>query len=501
MNNKTATVAIVCLLSLAGNGVSAQAATNEPQKPTATAEQPKLTPPAAPTAVGTKPPMGDTEKAPPEHAKKEKLFLTGRIQMRTMTGQRDTFWSTGHSDYNIADFNFSRLRLGAIYQLDKHWSMVVDMRLENALNRPYVTTKTGNCGGTTCVTSVSLNENRGLLQEASISYKHEFLGLAVSLGLVRMPFNREYFTTSANLINIERAMATGGVHQWDNGLRLDLYPLSEILGEKYKYYLGIYGMVSTGHGGAGDAGFGRRYDMQQTQGASSVPVSPMFSGRVEYNIFGGLSKDGKDTAWREGDEIFQRDLKVSLGAGFLGINETKGGEKMSTEYTPRSTSIQLTSASGSGACAALPSGTSCSLFAQTYDFTATYAGFYGNGSYQYYGGPAGQNLSGYTFTLGYNIPAYSNAFVMPVVRYDFMKGNLAAPRSSGLSSDPANQFSVVWVGVNLFHSHHNLKLQLFYNIMANNYKGYDAAGNAAGGYAQNLLIFQAQMNFKTGTGI
>lgn len=489
MKKKLLTIALASLCASAGNGLFAQTTT------------PAATPNAATAAVKDVPPAAPVAEPKKQEKKEEKLYITGRIQARVMSGQHDTFWSTGNSDYNIADFNFRRLRLGAVYQLDKHWSMIVDMRLENAINRPYVTTKTGNCGGTTCVTSVSLNDNRGMLQEANIAYRHDFLGMALSLGLVRMPFNREYFTTSANLINIERAMATGGVHQWDNGLRADIYPLGEILGDKYKYYLGLYGMVSTGHGGAGDNGFGRRYDTQQTQGGSSVPVSPMFTGRIEFNPFGGLTKDGKETAWREGEEIFQRDLKVSFGAGFLGINETKGGEKMSTEYTPRSTSIQLTSASGSGTCAALAAGQSCSLFAQTYDFTATYLGIYGNGSFQYYGGPAGQNMTGYTFTLGYNIPVYGNAYLMPVVRYDFMKANLAAPRSSGLSSDPANQFNMVWVGVNLFHSHHNLKLQLFYNIMANDYKGYDAAGNLLGGYAQNLVIFQAQMNFKTGTGI
>lgn len=441
------------------------------------------------------------EEKKPELKKEEKLFITGRIQVRAMSGQQDTFWSTGTSDYNIVDFNFRRLRLGAVYQLDKHWGMVVDMRLENALNRSYVTTKTGNCGGTTCVTGVTLNDSRGLLQEANLSYQHEFLGLAVSLGLIRMPFNREYFTTSANLINIERAMATNSVHQWDNGLRIDLYPLRELLGPKYKYFLGIYGMVSTGHGGAGDAGYGRRYDTLQTQGGSSATVSPMFSGRVEYNVFGGLAKEGKEIAWREGDEIFQKELKISIGAGFLGTNETKAGERLSTEYTPRSTAISLTSASGAGACVALASGESCNLFAQTYDITATYAGFYGNVAYQHYGGRAGGNVTGYNVTLGYNMPVYGKAYLMPVVRYDFMKANTAAPNSSGLSSDPANQFHMVWVGINLFHSHHNLKLQLFYNIFANQYKGYDAAGNSLGGYSQNLLIFQAQVNFKTGVGI
>jgi hypothetical protein len=444
--------------------------------------------PAVESAAVTASPEPAAVVKPANTKHDEKLQITGRIQARIMSGQRDTFWSTGSGDYNIADVNFRRLRMGAVYQLDKHWGMVVDMRLENAVNRSYITTKTGTCGGTTCVTEVKLNDSRGMLQEANLSYHHPFMGLGVALGLVRMPFNREYFTTSANLIIIERAMATSAVHQWDNGLRVDLHPLSMILGEKYKYYLSIHGMVSTGHGGAGDGGFGRRYDMTQTQGSSSTGVSPLFTGRIEYNIFGGLEHGGKASAWKEGEEIFQRDLKISLGAGFAGTNESKSGEKMSTEYTPTSTSIPLTTGGGK------------SLFAQTYDVTATYKGLYFNAAYQFYGGESGNNVTGYDFTAGYNMPIYGNAFLMPAVRYDFMKGNFAAPKSGQVSSDPANQFSMVWVGVNLFHSHHNLKLQLFYNIFTNNYKGYDASGTALGGYAQNVLIFQAQVNFKTGVG-
>lgn len=416
---------------------------------------------------------------------KKKLQITGRIQTRMMSGERDTFWSTGTADYNLLDFNFRRLRLGAQYKIDENWGMVVDLRLENAIDRSYITQKTGNCTGATCITEVKLHDNRGLLQEANLSYNHRFMHLKFSLGLVRMPFNREYFTTSSNLVNIERAMATGAVHQWDNGLRVDVHPLAAILGERYAYYLSLHGMVSTGHGGGGDAGYGRRFDMTQTQGDQNRGVSPFLTTRIEFNPWGGLNREGKAGAWKEGNEIFQRDLKVSFGLGFAGTLETKIGQKMSTEYTPTSTSIALTSGSGTD------------LWAQTYDMTAVYKGMYLNAAYQHYGGSAGNNITGYNVTVGYALPLYDMAYLMPVLRYDFLKGNLAAARSSGLSSDPANQFQMLWVGLNYFHSHHDLKLQLFYNIADNAYKGYDSTGNALGGYAQNLIVFQAQLNFKS----
>ncbi len=433
--------------------------------------------------------------------KLEKLFIKGRIQMRMMSGGRDTFWSTGTQDFNMVDFNFRRLRLGAVYQLDKNWGMQVDLRLENALNRPYITTQKGNCGGAPCVTAVALKESRGLLQEANLSYEQGTAGFKFSFGLIRLPFNREFFTSSSNLIALERAMATSAMHQWDTGLRFDYYPLSIFAAEKYKYHLGIYGSVTTGHGGGGDDGFGRRYDMQQTQGSASATVSPLWSLRIEYNVFGGLDKKGKAKGWVEGNEIFQRDLKLSIGAGLTGTNERKLGTHISTEFTPVSSAISLSTGSGSGKCISPMAGQTCSLLAQTYDMTLAYRGIYFNASYQFYGGLSGNNVTGYTFTTGYSIPLYAEATLMPLLRYDFMKGNLAAPNSSGLASDPANQFQVAWAGLNLFHSEHNLKFQLFYNIMANNYKGYDAAKNPLGGYAQNLIIFQAQLNFKTGVGI
>jgi hypothetical protein len=425
--------------------------------------------------------------------KKDKLFIIGRIQMRAMSGQSDTAWSTGNGDYNLVDFNFRRLRFGAIYEGDKHWGMIVNVRLENALNKTYLTSS-----GTKEV----LHDNRGMIQEANAWYKFDFLGTRLVLGMVNVPFNREFLTSSSNLINVERAMATNAVQQFDNGFRIDFHPLGTLIGKKYENNLELSGMIGTGHGGAGDYGYGRRVDTQELHGAASGPASPFFYGRAQYNVFGGAAAD---KPWKEGDEVFQKDLKISVGAGFMGTQESKITTGNLPEFQATSVSMPLTTASGSNNCAALASGTNCSMFGQTYDLTATYAHLYVNGMYQYYGGPAGQNLSGYTVTTGYNIPVYGESYLMPVVRFDFMKGDFGNStghtNTTGMSSDPANQFNQLWVGLNLFHSKHDFKLQLYYRVLGNNYKGYDAAGSALGGYSQNMFIFQAQANFKTGVGI
>ena len=147
--------------------------------------------------------------------------------------------------------------------------------------------------------------------------------------------------------------------------------------------------------------------------------------------------------------------------------------------------------------------------AETIDFSGTWKGIYVTGAGTYFGGNAGGNITSITGTLGYNIHIKGGTWIMPIVRYDFMKGNFAnsnihsMPTGYGasLSSDSANQITVLWGGVNFFIDKHLLKLQLFYALNVNNYKGYDASGNSLGGYNQNLIIFQAQGTFWTGADI
>lgn len=439
----------------------------------------------------------------------EKLTILGRVQMRAMSGQADTFWSTPGNDYSFVDFNFRRLRLGIIYDDEDEWGAIVHMRLENALNRAYLV-QTKNSTGE--VTNVALHDNRGLIQEANLWYNFNFMQTRVVFGMIGVPFSREYLTSSANLINIERSMTTNAAQQFDNGLMLQIHPMGNILGQKYARLIQVSGMIGTGHGGNGDFGFGRRFDTAQSQGAAFVPVSPFFYGRLQWNAI-DPSRGQQKVVIKEGEEIFVNEPRLSLGYGIMGTNETKITNNGSFETTPRVSAVASanpnfplllgTDAAGTS-CAATsrPSGVNCSLLGHTIDLAYSQNRIFLNATYNFYAGLAGQNITGYTITLGYNLPISAVSYLMPVVRYDFMKGNFNTFNSSGLSSDPANQISMVWLGLNLFADRHLFKLQLFFALHENRLRGYDALGGASlGGYRQNLFIFQAQASFWTGTAI
>lgn len=477
----------------AASNAAAPAPSTAPQAKTETKADPSLT--------------NDKDMLPNGHfshrvatPKEEKLTIIGRMQMRMMSGQGDTMYSTPGNDYGLVDFNFRRLRFGVMYQGDHHWGMIVNMRLENATNRIFVSNSTP--------ASTTISDNRGYIHEANLWYNFDFMRTRIIFGMINVPFSREYLMSSANLINIERSLGTNAHQQFDNGLMIQFNPL-KLVDKKYDRYLTVQGMIGTGHGGAGDFGFGRRYDVENTQNANGnyTPAAPTFYGRVQYNALGGLSRGNREIGWQDGEEIFQKDLKISLGAGVMGTKETKITNPMPVEYVARSGnapgSIPLTVATNSNTCVGL---TSCDLFAQTYDVVATWQGVYFNAAMFYFGGNAGQNITSYSATLGYNIPLGISTYLMPVVRYDFLKGNFANvagfhQNTTGMSSDPANQMSVVWVGVNLLVDKHLFKLQLFYQLNTNSWKGYDTAGNALGGYKQDMIIFQAQGTFWTGADI
>lgn len=447
--------------------------------------------------------------------KEEKLTIIGRMQMRMMSGQGDTMYSAPGTDYGLVDFNFRRLRFGVMYQGDHHWGMIVNMRLENATNKVFNTTTTTNCmpasgtGSTTCLTGDSLGDNRGYVHEANLWYNFDFLRSRIIFGMINVPFSREFLMSSANLINIERSLGTNAHQQFDNGLMIQFNPL-KALDKKYDRYLTVQGMIGTGHGGAGDFGFGRRYDSQNvpatnSSGSAYTPVAPTFYGRVQYNAFGGLARGSREVGWQDGEEIFQKDLKLSFGAGIMGTNETKITNSMPVEYVARQNyntgAMPLTVATNSNGCVS-----PCNLIAHTYDFVGTWNGVYASGALFYFGGNAGQNITSYVATLGYNIPLGVSTSVMPVLRYDFLKGNFANngtfhQNTTGMSSDPSNQMGVLWAGINLFVDKHLFKLQLFYQLNINKWKGYDAAGNSLGGYKQDMIIFQAQGTFWTGADI
>lgn len=537
-------------LAIMGQAAFAQATTPKGEISKPAQEQPK-TEPAKPVAPVPAPEKKDAPKTDPSLTndqdmlpnghlshrvatpKQEKLTILGRIQMRAMSGQQDTVYSNPGTDYGLVDFNFRRLRLGALYQGDHHWGVLINLRLENALNKTSVNQSTCTVTSTpsTCTTAVSLNDNRGIIHEANLWYNFDFMRTSVIFGMINVPFSREFLASSANLLNIERALGTNPQNQFDNGLMVRLNPL-KVVDKKLDRYLTVWGMVGTGHGGGGDFGFGRRYDSTNVPasngtvpaGTSSTytPTAPMFYGRIQYNALGGISRGSREIGWQDGEEIFQNDLKLSFGAAIMGTKEMKITNPMPVEYTARLNnnvgSIPLSMATGSagngtGSCQVSGGvAQNCNLIAHTYDVVATWKGMYFSAAFFYYGGAAGQNITSYNAMIGYNLPLGISTYVMPVIRYDYMQGNFNNSgtygtssafhtNTSGLASDPANQMTVWWVGVNLLADKHLFKLQLFYQINQNSWKGYDNSGSSLGGYAQNMVIFQAQGTFWTGADI
>ncbi|HNI88379.1 MAG TPA: hypothetical protein PKX55_09490, partial [Leptospiraceae bacterium] len=54
----------------------------------------------------------------PDDTSKEKLTVYGRIQFRGVTGSEQSPYSNGNNDFSALDWNFRRLRLGAMYEND-----------------------------------------------------------------------------------------------------------------------------------------------------------------------------------------------------------------------------------------------------------------------------------------------------------------------------------------------------------------------------------------------
>lgn len=463
----------------------------------------------------------------PAKPAEEKLSIFGRVMFRGVTGQQDTMYSRPGQDFGIADMNFRRLRLGAVYQGSKNWGALVHLRLENAFGYP--------------ATSGTNPLSRGLIQEAFMWYQWDFMRTRITAGMINQPFAREYQISSANLAIIERGMVVDALQQFDNGLMLNINPLREI-DKKFDRYMTIYGMVGTGNGGAGDFGAGRRTDANApingaTAGSTTAyaPASPFFYGRININPLGGFNRGKKEVGWVEGEEMFLRENKISLGAGIAGTNETHIQNNLRTEYQPRNpqysaqsgsvaptglaiynqTAIPLTLATNTSGVANTAGqcdpGVQCSILAQTYDIKGRLYGVYFDAAYTYIGGNAGQNVSGITGTIGYNFHIKDGLWIMPIFRYDYMQGNFkyqnagtnavhAAPSgtSHAFASDPANQMTWLWFGVNIFLDKNLAKLQLAYAKSMNNWQGYDVNNSALGAFKQDMFIAQATYSFWTG---
>ncbi len=465
----------------------------------------------------------------PTEIKNEKFTMTGRLQVHGISGQTQSSFNNGHRDFNSLDWSVRRARLGFLYQGDKWWGTALNLRLENAFASPYLSPggTTSVCADAACSTKVSaltsqpsLKDARGFVQEAFIYVNLPF-HIRVNVGMLPVQFNRDYLMSSANFIGVERTFVSNVLPQFDNGLSFQWMPLADILDKKYEKYLVISGMMSNGHGGGGDYGFGRRIDTTYSKnGTAPVIISPLFSGRIQYNVFGGLkNENGKDIGWQEGEEIFQDEMKWSIGAG---IAETKNYKVIGTAFpaefqqrnmegfqltpyqatpvggtTPTgSTSSALTNSSLDFTSQNTKSGSNLAranmgLVARNFDTTFTYKHIYLNGAVSYFSGAASNNIRGHHVTVGYNIPVFGK-WIMPVARYDFFKADF---NRDGTYS-PNEIFKLYWVGLNFFGDRHLFKAQIFFNVFKD-HLGINTYGQNYD-LNNNQVFFQVQGTFWTG---
>ncbi len=465
----------------------------------------------------------------PEDTKKEKLTITGRIQFRGVSGSAESPYSNGHSDFNALDWNFRRLRLGAMYEND-WWGMNIQLRGENMLHRTDVvpTTTTlnytdanGNRASTNYVSNVRLKDNRGYIHEAFVYAKHHYAGLRLTFGQINTQFTREYLQSSANFITLERSIITNAIPQFDLGVMLSANPLKEI-DHKWERYLQVSLMVGNGKGAAGDNGTGRRQDLTTSNRWGTTLISPTYYGRIQFNPFGGLKResDGKEVNWQEGEEVFQREMKWSIGTAIMQTANFQPNTLSVPEYNPGTTNgFNLLNGQQSNPDrgttfnstvnnivmtlpnynvqnnVTTPGRPSFGLVGHTYDSTFTYQGAYISGAYTRFTGAASNNLHAWHTTVGYNFKVGEKFYLMPVLKYEEVRGDF---HRDGNSNNPNDILRVYWAGVNLFGDKHHFKAQLFYQILGNKFDVNPNTGNYTA-IDDRRIYLQLQGNFWTGT--
>lgn len=443
----------------------------------------------------------------PENINEEKLVIAARTQFRGVSGDRQSAFS-GNEDFHTVDANFRRLRLGFFYQGAKWWGFATQLRLENALNSQFLRiTKNKTTGD---VQDVTLNDARGLIHEAVIWVNIPILSSRVTLGQINVPFNREYIQSSANFISLERSIVTNILPQFDTGAMIAIHPL-EAIDKKYTRYLSLHGFIGNGHGGGGDYGYGRRQD--NTAARQNLPqlLAPIYYGRVQYNVFGGLIKKDKDIGWVEGDEIFQDDAKLSFGAAMAQTTQLKTSQPVPIEFllkdqTPTRLAIQQTTPTGgidptglksdylADRTITTPGRPNFGIVGHTYDMTFTWKGFYLNGAWSKFSGSAANQVTSYHGTIGYNFHLYDSKYIMPVFKAEFLKGDW----NQSQMFEPGEAYYIYWAGINLMGDYHLYKVQLFYQVIhTNTAKHY--FWNTTDNCDSRTVYLQFQANFWTGT--
>jgi hypothetical protein len=439
----------------------------------------------------------------PKDLTNERLLILGRVQLRGLSGQTESAYNNGNSDYNAMDWNFRRVRLGFMYEGGSWWGMQMHLRVEDAINRPYITTQTDPVTGN--VEQVNLRDNRGILQQANMWFHVPYMDSMLVLGMFRLPFLREW-NTAANMMAPERSFAHSTLHQFDIGAQYVFHPLS-LVSNKYKNH--VLARVSMTNGaGAGHEGTGRRIALNETRGGTQPHlVSPMYHWRVTYDPFGGFIRDGYDIGWHEGEEIFQSNQRLSIGMGGAHTRElqTISSYDPLTRGVPSQSFLTVQSTPSGGRYSpngpnylvdnteTTPGRREMGINAFTYDFTYTIDGYYASAAYTRFTGAASNDVENYNYTLGY-VFKFKNVHIMPAFRSDVIEGDF----NRNGRRDPTDILRSNWIGFNVFADRHLMKFQVFYQITKDRF-GLDPVSNQTRDMDNNLFYFQAQMTFWSGT--
>ena len=377
-------------------------------------------------------PQVATAQAPASEKKDDKKFeINARVQARAVMGQSKSGYAK-ETDFDTVDFNLRRIRLTAKYEAAPWAGGVIDIKGENLVKL-----------SSSPLTAI------GAIQEANIWLKPGLLGSVIKIGQFKIPFLREHLTSSADMVVNERAFSEKAIQQMDIGLLLQLQPL-ELISDSWGKKLDLAFSVTNGDG-SGQDGVGIKNGEITS---SNTSIAKLINWRVQVNPFGGIMKDGKETSWKDGMEIFQENAVLwSIGAAGAYSNGSEAG-------------LFVADKSFSG---------------HTFDTTFTAFGIYVNGEFTMFSGNAvALGYTSYQATLGYNLKL-GPVYLMPVVRYN----SQSYDKSDDGVIDDKEKLGSIWIGANLFAMKHDLKLQVFYNLAS------DATGTAIN---KDVLYFQVQTN-------
>ncbi|HNH10411.1 MAG TPA: hypothetical protein PK683_18060, partial [Leptospiraceae bacterium] len=214
----------------------------------------------------------------------------------------------------------------------------------------------------------------------------------------------------------------------------------------------------------------------------------------------------------EGEEIFQRDMKLSLGAAVMQTKNYVPTVLYVPEYAPGTTQVvQMINGQGSNPDrgtidsttgfgnynvqnnVTTPGRPKFGMVGHTWDATFTWKGIYLSGAYSKFRGAASNNTWGWHTTVGYNIPV-SKYYIMPVLKYEHIQGDWN--RNGHI--DPSDHLTTYWAGLNFFGDKHHFKAQLYYQVLGNKFAVDPNTGNAMA-IDDRRVYLQFQANFFAGT--